>query len=371
VVDRTIDPVFHLDWSVPYEDVTLGPDELEDSRRFEFFAFCRQPGPGQALPNWILESDAERALAAGIIEAMPVASEVLETSLAWTGPGDCVQPLASEGRIPITCEVASRGLDWDTTDAPAGNYIIEGYTFEPPLNRWAARRGVVQITDGPDVRPVVSLTSPSGEGTRAYEASGFRVLGCMGGPPGTMVTLSWAAATALDDPEPWQRFAELDATQCEIDQLFEPPVAAVSQAVWIRAVAVGPDGDAWEAWAPHAVVVLPGEGQVDASEPVAPDVCGLYVNDMPQAHDAACEEAGESSGSGASGDEETASSDDDRGGCACRAGRQPAAGPARPAQPGGSAMDWIAWLAMFVVAPLRRPPAPPPRVARGPTVARA
>ena len=87
VVDRSVDPVFHLDWSVPFEDVQITPDELDDSRRFQFFALCRQPQVGETLPEWIVESDAQRSLDAGLIDTLPPDGDVLELSQAWaTGP---------------------------------------------------------------------------------------------------------------------------------------------------------------------------------------------------------------------------------------------------------------------------------------------
>jgi hypothetical protein len=147
IVDRSVDPVFHLDFAIPYEDAMLTPDELPDSRRFQFFAVCRQRAFGETLPNWALLDDAERALAAEIIAELPDADDVLELAPAWSHDAEgeaCVAAMnEAADRIPITCEATEGALDWDTTDVPAGNYVILGHTFEPEINLWEPRRGVV------------------------------------------------------------------------------------------------------------------------------------------------------------------------------------------------------------------------------------
>lgn len=159
IVDRSADPVFHIDFAIPFEDSQLTPDELPDSRRFQFFAVCRDHHLGEALPNWITMDDAQRAVDQGLLEMLPAQDDVLELAEAWSlghdaQAGTCavvVNPV--EDRIPITCAATEGAVDWDTTGATPGNYVVHGYNFEPAINLWVARRGVVQVVDDPDKRP--------------------------------------------------------------------------------------------------------------------------------------------------------------------------------------------------------------------------
>src|SRR5688572_16684710 len=179
VVDRSVDPVFHLDFAIPYEDQLLTEDEPADARRFQFFALCRDHDAQETLPSWIALADAEAALAAGAIDELPPEQDVLADHPAW--PSACVQPMnAADDRIPITCDATAGGLDFDTTGMPAGNAIVYGYTHAPALNLWTPRAGLLRVTDGDDaaIDPVVSLMSPLHEAT-AYTGSGYRILGCM------------------------------------------------------------------------------------------------------------------------------------------------------------------------------------------------
>ena len=78
VVDAGVS-MLHVDYSIPYEDAERTPDELQDSRRFQFFALCRDQHPAlDPLPSWIDGDDAERALDAGAIEELPASENILE-----------------------------------------------------------------------------------------------------------------------------------------------------------------------------------------------------------------------------------------------------------------------------------------------------
>ena len=340
IVDRSVDPVFHLDFAIPYEDAMLTADELPDSRRFQFFALCSDQAFGERLPNWAYMEDAERAYDAGIIPELPEPGDVLELSPQYAeGHDDGPCALAMNGvdeRIPITCEATEGALDWDTTDVPPGNYVIRGQTFEPEINMWEARRGVVQIVDAPDQRfPVVSLMFPSRDGTRAYESDGYRVVGCMDGPPETTVRLSWATASGLGPgagEDAWTEFAVFDASDHDIDLRFEIPPEAVQQAVIFRGVAEGPDGRSWTSYAPHALIVYPGEGESEVPfKPAGPDFCGFYPDDegdttggQDDDDDAAADDGthtGSSSTTDSGGAESSSADDGGGGGCGCRTDR--------------------------------------------------
>jgi hypothetical protein len=341
IVDRSVDPIFHLDFAIPFEDAILTQDELPDSRRFQFFAVCRDHPFGEVLPNWAFMDDAERSLAAGLIEVLPEAADVLELAPAWSAghddrSGSCVAAMnAADERIPITCEATEGGLEWDTSDVPPGNYVVHGHTFEPELNTWESRRGVVQVVDAEDERiPVVSIMFPAREGTRAYEEDGYRVVGCMDGPPGTHVTLSWATASDLapgSGEEVWTPFAELDAEDGEFDLPFEIPAEAVQQAVIFRGVARDPEGREWVGHAPHPLIVYPGEGTSDPPfKPPGPDYCGFYPDDEGDTTggaepDPATGDEGAGSGSSTGVDGSTnagpGGTAGDADGCSCRSAR--------------------------------------------------
>lgn len=280
-VDRSVSPLFHFDVTIPFEDVTLTMDELVDSRTFQFFALCHDDHRLETLPNWIDEDDAMRALELGVIPALPDPSDVLDGNPHWQGghdgaPDSCVQVINAE-RMKISCDATMDGVQWDTTGVPAGNYVIRGYTFAPAVNLWTSRLGVVQVADDDTVAPVVALTSPVYE-PKAFQQSGFRILGCMGGPEGTTVTLSWAAtsSTMLDDESAWTQFAELDAAAGEIDELLVPPESAIYLGLLVRGVAKAPDGTSWTGFAPGFITIYPGD---DASDdpvlPPGPDACDV------------------------------------------------------------------------------------------------
>jgi hypothetical protein len=371
IVDRAADPTFHLDVAIPFEDTELTIDEPEDARTFQFFAVCRDFHAGEALPTWLDDDDVMRSIVSGAIEAPPPATDVLAGNAAWSvghdgAEGTCVQAIVPKAdRIPISCDGTAGGVDWDASAVPAGNYVLWGYTFQPSLNVWTRRRGVVRVIDGDDadLPPVVSLMSPVGE-PDVWAEDGFRLVGCMAGVPGTTVALEWAAVNEdLDDPASWAAIGgPLDAAEGTFDLLFVPPADAVGQAVLVRATATDPSGRSWTAYTSGALIVLPGDGCSDPPEPPAPiDFCDAYPD--PEEGEDACadggvpmEGSGGSSGgtgdgpdpvtgSSSSGDASSAADpggsagDDGGGGCNCRA-----RGPAR----GG------AWWSLFAIAGLFR-----------------
>lgn len=148
VIDRSVEPIAHFEYSIPFEDTLLGPDELVDSRTHQFFALCRQRPVSELLPNWISDDDVARATEAGLIEPGSVpTSEVLDTHATWS---DCaVRITADDDRRPISFAAAQAGFDWDLADVPIGVWQVAGYTFEPPLDLWRERPGFVKIVDDP------------------------------------------------------------------------------------------------------------------------------------------------------------------------------------------------------------------------------
>ncbi len=312
-VDRTVDPTFHLDFGIPFEDVELTDDEPPGSRRFQFFAVCEDEHTSlQTLPNWISMAEAEDALQRELIDALPEAAEVLPSHPKWSSCAFEMNPV--ESRIPISCDATEPGLDFDTSALPVGNYVVRGYTFEPDLNLWSGRRGVVQVRDGGEPLPAVGLSSPV-LGDRIVRAEqGFSIQGCTAGPEGVEVVLQWAALTQLgrgDDEAVWQTFATLDAGDGAFDVLFEPPEAAVNQAVLIRGVADPTGPRRWVDHAEGSLIVFPGDGESDpvAGEPV--EWCKFYDEPLDPSTS-----TGDLTGSSSSGG--GAADEDGSGGCACR-----------------------------------------------------
>ncbi len=349
-VDRSASPIYRFDVTIPFEDVALTEDELADSRTFQFFALCHDDHRITTLPNWIDEDDAMRSLEAGLVPELPPADEVLVGHPHWaTGhdgaAGSCVQIINAE-RLPISCAATGPGVEWDTTGVPAGNYVIRGYTFAPAINLWTTRVGVVQVADDANVAPVAALTSPLFE-PKAFQQSGFRILGCMGGPAGTTVTLAWAATSSasLDDESAWTPFAELDAAAGEIDELLVPPESAIYLGLLVRAVARAPDGTSWTGYAPGFITVYPGaDASDDPVVPPGPDHCdvgGDTSGDPTYGGSDASSTGDEPTGTGttdAEGSSSTTSGEDEgTAGCGCVAAAEHGRG----------------WLA-FVVLLLRR-----------------
>jgi hypothetical protein len=123
IVDRSVDPVVHFDYSIAAEDTALTAEELPDSRTHQFVALCRDRPLSELLPPWLTRDDVERSAAAGLIES------------------------ASASADAITFADAALGVDWDTSEVDVGVWSIVGHTFEPPFNLWRDRPGFVKIVD--------------------------------------------------------------------------------------------------------------------------------------------------------------------------------------------------------------------------------
>ncbi|MBV1857329.1 MAG: hypothetical protein KUG77_02880 [Nannocystaceae bacterium] len=325
-VDRSIDPVFHLDIGLPREDFMVTDDEPEDSRRLQFFLVCEDVHPElRNLPNWVTVGEAEDALARGSIETMPSDDDILERREDLQR---CVFPMNPSGqRIPITCDATQAGVDFDTRDIPAGNYVVRGYTYEPPLNLWSERRGVVRISDDAESGPAtVGLRTPSLDGVQLRPGSPFPIRGCASGT--SEVVLQWASLINLggdDDAGAWQTLATL-AGPGSFEIEFDPPADAVGQPLLIRGVA-GPETDV--PWIDHAegTFLVFGDGG-DSDEPFGEpaEICGFYDPTVEP-------EMPDTTGGGTGGElTETdgempgGSEDSGRAGCACASAQRGARG---------------------------------------------
>ncbi|MGH1346500.1 MAG: hypothetical protein ACRBN8_33345 [Nannocystales bacterium] len=345
-VDRSTDPVFHLDIGLPREDFMVTDDEPEDSRRLQFFLVCEDIHPElQDLPNWVTVAEAEDAVARGSLDGMPPDEDILERR---DDLQDCVFPMnTSDERIPITCDATQAGLDFDTSAIPLGNYVVRGYTYEPPLNLWSERRGVVRISDGPDTGPAtIGLRTPSLDGMQLRPDSPFPIRGCVSGT--TDAALQWASLIDLggaNDDAAWQTLATVTG-EGSFEVEFNPPSQALGQPLLIRGV-TGPQASA--SWIDHAegTFLVFGDGGLSDEpfgEPV--EICGFFdpsvFPEMPPS-------SGDDTGgelTDTDGETEAGSADADRAGCACSSVGQGGRG--------GGPATWLLLAALGVLRPPRR-----------------
>ncbi len=315
-----------FDVGIPYEDDALTPDEPADSRTFQFFALCRDPGPLEALPPWIDADDVMRAQAvnAAIEDAQP--QEILGSSSAWNvpghgGAGSCVVPITSEDeRMPITCDATREGFAWDGGDAPAGGYVVYGYTYEPAENVWSARGGVVRVVEpgDPDAAgPAVAFDSVLSQ-VDASLLGGMVVTGCVAGAEGTTVAVDWVTAPRLDDEgdSAWQALPEVEVDAGAFAAAFVPPPEAEFKAVFFRARAEDPQGRTFVAYTHHPVVVVPECAAATGGQYATIDSCGVGAPgdwSVPPVDAVDCEGGGTTSEASTS-DGSTSSEDDGNSG---------------------------------------------------------
>src|SRR5688572_15917688 len=197
IVDRDAEPTWHLEYGIPYEDTEITPDEVADSRRMQFFAFCRDNTPNEYLPIWITWADVMAAAEMDLVDPTTIENDrVLETSDLWDG---CWFRLnADDARIPITYDDAAAGVDWDTLGVPAGGYTIQGYTWHPAFSLWTERPGFVKVIDGDSdaVGPAVAITM---DDFTLYRDETAVLEGCVDAMEGSTLTAYWAVSAA--DPE--------------------------------------------------------------------------------------------------------------------------------------------------------------------------
>jgi len=239
-VDRSIDPVLHLDYAIPYEDVCPFPEEVPDSRRHEFFAFCRDRHAKAYLPDWIRWNDL--AVTAQYFDIDPGSvsdDDVLESASDWQ---DCWTPLDAIGRRPITCESVVAGIDWDTSLLPIGAYVVDGFTWEPPYNIWSRRPGVVKVHDGdPDAAgPAVAVMTRD---AIVYRDEPFLLEGCIDAAGGSTFSVYWALANTQDPVEVWMPLVTYRPVEGEAFAIeLVPPPAMAGESGVLRVDVTDPAG---------------------------------------------------------------------------------------------------------------------------------
>jgi hypothetical protein len=297
VIDRSVGgPIYPLQYAIPFEDTMLSEDEPPDSRRHQFFAFCRDHYFEDQLPNWISLADLDVAveLGLGLYEGLDLEYDVLDQALRWQG---CFMRInADDDRRPITFAAAAEGVAWDTSSLVAGTYVVEAYTWEPWFNRWTEHPGVFRIIDDPAAAhpPAAALTFPEQVVTVGEEAT---LGGCVDAMPGSTMDLAWALGGSGVDPQ-WLVFAsDVPVRNGSFTLPFIGPEAAIGHYLLVRLDVEDSLGRAWTAYSSEYIGVI--------AMPPMPSDSG--------------EESEDSGGSGDSGDggETGLGGAQEAGGCAC------------------------------------------------------
>lgn len=257
VVDRSADPVFHLIYDIPYEDLDVTEDEVDDSRRHQFIGFCAQNDPRFTPPNWLSNADMDKAAEKDLVEGDPGPEDVLETSTQWA---DCWHRLnPDDDRREITCGQVEPGVDWDTTGLDQGAYQIFGYTWEPAFNKWSIRRGVVKVVDDPAdpsaAPPAVAVSSPE---IIIWEDEVATIEACADAMDGSTVDAYWILST--HDATEWTQFVtDMPVSTGAFDVEFDPPPEIAGNSVVIRVDIEDPMGRTYTAYMADTLFVLERE----------------------------------------------------------------------------------------------------------------
>ncbi|HFE45334.1 MAG TPA: hypothetical protein ENJ18_07535 [Nannocystis exedens] len=336
IVNRSIDPVTLLHYTIPYEDLKpeYDPDdmatwhEVEDGRTHQFAAFCRDHSPQDPLPNWIANADVDAALAKELVDPDIVGPEdVLDTSTVWEG---CWQRItADDERRPITFAEAAKPVPWDTTGLEIGGYVVEGYTWEPQPNIWSFRSGVVKVVDSDDLSaspPAVAIENNL-DLTYADQAVPLEV--CHSTTDGSTLTAYWSFTDA--DKIKWIPFIEDQPVVGDDSTIeFMPPPETSGSSVMIRVDITDPMDRTATAFGNYTIVIIEGMGETG-------DTCdGSFVID-PE-----CETTGssgttdgsESASDGSSGDGSDGSGSDGSSGSGNSTGQSSASGSGGEDEPG-------------------------------------
>ncbi len=272
VVDRSIDPVFAIDYGVAHDEPVPTEDEVSDGRRLQFLGF--KP-PFTTLPLWISSDDLQAAEAVGLIDASKVPdTEVLSLSPDW--PTDAWTRITpDDARLPITVATAEEDVLWDTTNAAPGTYVISGYTWDPPFNIHSLRWGAVKVVDSTssEVDNLPATFIPPDPSGVLYAGEPTPIPGCVDALPGSVVRGSWAEVTYSADPI-WHGFGEpTDVTSGPVTVEFvppDPPTETTNFAIWIRFEVEDPLGRVALAQSPTGLLVLPNPQATTTTEQEPP-----------------------------------------------------------------------------------------------------
>jgi hypothetical protein len=262
-VDKRAEPMLHIGYAVSNDDTALTADELEDSRRHQFFALGHQVFDYQ-MPVWINQADFDRAQANGDITKEFGSDDVLESSPAWP-PGSWHRITPDDARLPITLEQAQNGVDWDLTAVDPGTWIVAAYTWEPENNIWSYRMGAIRVVDPDATDPIgPSVFLAFDDVAQADVGEPYAARGCIAAEPGSTMTASWGRIVGLDEPQ-WVAFVEdAPARDGTFDLEFVPPPEAAQAKIRLRLEVTDPRGNSYVAFSPAPVQVY---GSADTTDP--------------------------------------------------------------------------------------------------------
>ena len=354
IVDRSVDPILHIEYEIPYEDpgddMMVWEDEVDQSRTHQFFALCRDHSRQEYLPEWTVWADVNEADGNGLLTELPTDDGVFETSAEWSGCWYRVNEDAD--RRPISFAAAAEGVDWDTSAVPAGTYALRGYTFEPAFNFFWRRPGVVKVVDDPadeNAPPALAIMNGTDMGQMGMgEEGGITVYrnellpleGCVASMPGSALT-GYYALTEGGELGVWTPFSSdvpladvSDGASWTLD--FEPPPETHGTSIAIRVDVTDPMQRTYSGHAFWLVSVINADAPVECDEMDSTGFIG------PQCETSSGGETGTSTGDSAGSDTDTSAgtsagtsatgvdgtdatggpdeeTDGDGGGCGCRA----------------------------------------------------
>ncbi|WAS92162.1 hypothetical protein [Nannocystis punicea] len=254
-VDRSVDPVVHLEYTIPSVDICLTPDEPADSRTHQFVAFCRD-APPESIPHWLSLADVQANIDSGYFDPAELKpNQIVEDTDYFA---DCWFPITTAAeRRPITCEAARPGVDWDTSALAPGAYFVAGYTYEPTLNDWTPRRGVFRVHDG-DLAAAPPAAAIFTHTVDVWYGDPVRLAACVDAMPGSTWRLEFAEMP--DEPRlelDWQTLlpvAPVESTDFDIEFVLDDAHADVR--LHVRLVVEDPEGRTTIAHMPTPGTVL-------------------------------------------------------------------------------------------------------------------
>lgn len=237
IVNRSESPVLEFQYTIPYEDEELTVDEVADSRRHQFLAFCRQHSVQLPLPSWLSQADVDEADAKDLVNPADLtADDIIDTSPEWM---DCmVRVTGDDERRPINFAEAAKPVVWDTTGIPVGPYVVNGYTWEPTFNVFWLRNGVVKVVDDPDPAvnpPALAIRNRLDEDVIVFKGEDLRLFGCLDAMDGSTIAGYWASTDTEGGQLTWNMFAaDVPVAGDEWELVFTPPAEALGMLIAVR-----------------------------------------------------------------------------------------------------------------------------------------
>ena len=220
------------------------------------------------MPLWLAWADVDDAGTHMLIDPMTITDDdVMDTSTAWQG---CWTRITQDAdRRPITFAEAMMPVVWDTTGLPVGDYVIEGYTYEPAFNLWTERKSnVVRVFDGGDAAtdngPAVAIISDESVDP-PYMGQHFAVAGCADAMDGSTLSAFYASTEGADsgtwNPD-WAPFVSDMPLDLDSEMMFNldfvPPDEVAGQSVAIKVEVTDPMDRTYTAYRYDLVFVVAG-----------------------------------------------------------------------------------------------------------------